>query len=109
MRVNDDELKAMMKLAILASVPVGMGFLHHDPTLTADKINDIGDYIHGTSASIDYYRGRMVKFNAWKYEDGWEFERPISSDYQSWSRRYNSYEELYNAVKEQERINVQNL
>ena len=86
----------MAKMAIMASVPVGMGHFHHDPSLTEDRIQ-FDDF--DTEFHIDYYQGRMVKFYVKKINNGWQFHDKINTEYQSWARAYPSYESLYNAVK----------
>lgn len=92
---TDAQVIEMGKLAVLASRPMGMGFLHHDASLTKAQI-DLE--VRGNSLSIDYYQGRMVKFYGRKQADGWEFSDQISSEYESWIRTYPSYRELFEAA-----------
>ena len=94
--LTDEQVVEMGKLAVLASSPAGMGFLHYDPRLTKDAIQlDIKrDSLH-----IDYYQGRMVKFSARRVSDGkWEFSDSINREYQSWIDTYPSYQALADAV-----------
>jgi len=50
---------------------------------------------------VDYYQGRMVKFQGRKRDNGeWEFSDNISTDYQSWIRKYASYLALAEAAKQ---------
>lgn len=92
---TDAQVEQMAKLAVLASVPMGMGFLRHDPDLA---IGDISLDMNDRGLYIDYYRGRMVKFGGRKREGGWEFNDTISLDYQSWGRKYPSYQALFDAA-----------
>lgn len=95
-QATDDEVIEMGKLAILASDPMGVGYLHHRPGMTKDDIADLE--IRGNALHIDYYQGRMVKFGARKTPDGWEFMDSISSEYESWIRDYADYRALHDAA-----------
>lgn len=94
MKLTDKQVIKMAKLAILASVPMGMGFLHHKPNMTK---NDINIEIKDNGLNIDYYQGRMVKFYANKNEDDWSFGK-VHPEYQSWCNKYNSYKTLAKKV-----------
>jgi len=98
MEVTDEQVKHMAAAAINASKAVGMGWLHHDPTMniTPDDIHIVDNYL-----SIDYFQGRMVKFHARKTEDGkWKFHPDdLSPAYQSWCLKYTSWEMLLEASK----------
>ena len=96
-KATDEQVIEMGKLAILASQPMGMGFLHHDPGLAKD---DIALVVEHGGLYIDYYMGRMVKFNARKSVDGkeWSFSDSIRSDYQSWIGTYPGYQALFDAA-----------
>ena len=96
MNLTDAQVIQMGKLAIMASVPMGMGFLHYQPGLKAE---DIQLEVRADGLFIDYYQGRMVKFYARKKEDGWHFPDAVSRDYQSWVDTYPSYDALVDAVK----------
>lgn len=101
-KCTEEQVKKMAAAAINSSIPMGLGFLHHDPSMKA-KPEDIEIYrneFHGDTLTIDYYQGRMVKFHARKMsEDTWDFtpEEP-TSDYQSWIGNYPTYQDLFNAV-----------
>ena len=96
LRLSDQEVIKMAKLAILASRPVGLGFLHHMPKL---KEEDIQLEVNDNGLYIDYYQGRMVKFNASKIDKGmWYFNDTINPEYQSWIGSYPTYEALASAA-----------
>lgn len=96
MKLTNEQIIKMAKLAIMASVPMGMGFLHHKPDMTEADITDLE--VDGNGLYIDYYQGRMVKFCASKYPDGsWSFGN-VSFEYQSWICKYPSYEKLAEMV-----------
>lgn len=87
-----EQVIKMAKLAIMASVPVGMGFLHHRPDLKEEEIQL-------EEPSVDYFCGRMVKFWARDNKDGsWDFADTIRDDYQSWINIYPSYQALFEEV-----------
>jgi len=93
---TDDQMKRMAALAVNASFPAGLGFLHFRQELhvTADDIPLRGDVI-----VIDYYEGRMVKFRARKVgDDTWNVPDRISGEYESWITTYDSYQHLFDAV-----------
>lgn len=94
-KITDEQVLKMARLAILASVAVGMGVLHYDRDL---RDEDIAVKIEPTGVFVDYYQGRMVKFRAWRRDDGqWEFPDTISND-ESWIRMYPTYDSLYRAA-----------
>jgi len=96
-KLTDEQVIEMGKLAILASRPMGMGFLHYRSNLNKEDINL---EIKFESLSIDYYQGRMVKFNARKMgENSWDFHpEETQFDYQSWKVAYDSYQILADKV-----------
>lgn len=95
-QATDEQVVEMGKLAILASIPMGMGILHYDRDL---KSADIEIAVNTSGLYIDYYQGRMVKFNGHKSADGWSFSDEIRDDYQSWKCRYPSYQSLFDAAR----------
>lgn len=95
MKLTDEQVIKMAKLAILASVPAGLGWLHADATLTEERIDDLE--IEYNSLYVDYYQGRMVKFQAKKNGDEWTFGN-VHHEYQSWIRKYPTYEALAEAA-----------
>lgn len=97
-KCTPEEVIEMGKLAVLASQPVGMGFLHYQAGLKKEEIQFADFELRSDSLSIDYYQGRMVKFNGRKVANGWEFADVITPDYQSWMRHYPSYKDLYEAA-----------
>lgn len=102
MKLTNEQVVKMAKLAILASVPMGMGFLHHNPNLTEADLTDIK--VKDGGLYIDYYQGRMVKFNAtWNTNIGGERDWTFgfeNIEYQSWLHKYPSYDELAKAAKD---------
>lgn len=96
---TDKEVLMMGKLAILASVPVGIGVLHHDPNLKIDDVQLTLKSDFNPGLFIDYYQGRMVKFRCWKKEGGFEFPDTISHEYESWKRTYPDYTALFQAAQ----------
>jgi hypothetical protein len=94
-----DEVIEMAKLAILASNPRGLGYSHYDSSL---KKQDIKVVDHFGRVEVDYYQGRKVKFYAARKNEGnWQFPDVISIDNQSWKHKYNSYEKLLEATRNQ--------
>jgi hypothetical protein len=99
LNLSNKQVTKMAKLAILASVPVGMGFLHYRPDLKEEDMTNV-DATDG-HIYIDYYQGRMVKFNGERNLDGtWKFPDNTSYEYQSWKQVYPSYAELAEKVKD---------
>lgn len=95
--VTDEHLRCMAAAAINASKPVGLGWLHADPStvVTADDVHIVEGYL-----SIDYYQGRMVKFHARKQDGAWTVHPDnLSLDYQSWARTYPTWEMLIEATR----------
>ena len=101
--------KQMMWLAWQAcGAPLGMGVLQDAPKATKEDVwqNVItqGDY-QGRPPNAngayyaDYVFGRMMKLSL-QYDDGTiELpDREPTIDYQSWSRKYPTYESLFNAA-----------
>lgn len=98
-QATDAQVLRMARLAILASIPVGLGMLHFNPAL---KESDIVVELEGQEGReqlhVDYYQGRMTKFNAWKYAGGgWQFRDTVDIEYQSWIKTYPDYQALYDA------------
>lgn len=103
--LSDKVLVEMAALAVEHSVPVGLGRLHFRP-LTPEYSREIReriarDYITQGGIYIDYFDGRMVKFNHANKGFGPDgikriqsFNDTISSDYQSWKQEFANYEEL---------------
>lgn len=92
-----EQVIEMAKLAILASRPVGLGFLHYQSDL---KKEDIEIKCSHVGVHIDYFQGRMVKFYADKLESTgeWFFPDVTNYEFQSWKSRYDSYRELAEEV-----------
>lgn len=94
-RISDESVVTMGKLAVLAASPVGMGMLHFNAGLKFDDIKFSEHESRPEQLSIDYYQGRMTKFFGRKIAGGeWEFSDDIRSDYQSWCSTFPSYEQL---------------
>lgn len=100
-KATNDQVKQIAINAIKASAPMGMGFLSFSPD-DEFKLEDIN--IHEDTRNpgmfLDYVNGRMVKLSIWKRgEDLWETrDTPPTHDYQSWCRKYNTYEDLLTSV-----------
>jgi hypothetical protein len=104
-KATDEQVKEVVALAINASVPAGMGFLHFDPSKVfraADiKIGHSGDM---RVIDVDYAQGRMVKLLIRESATNpgiWQVVRPAGSptpDYQSWISTYPSLEKLLEAA-----------
>lgn len=57
----------IVKAAYDLSRPVGMGYLHYDPEpLTNEKATDLIDLKSENVVSLDYVKGRAVKFRVFK-------------------------------------------
>lgn len=92
---TDAQVKKMAVLAINASKPMGLGYLHYKPGDISPDVIEMG----GEELYIDYYEGRMVKFFGRKKEEGkWEFRDDVNPDYQSWCMKYNGYDALFKEV-----------
>lgn len=115
LKVTTDEMKKMAVLAINASSPMGMGFLHfkNKEYTMADLENYLKDTgIFGgnavgknpkngvTEIQLDYVEGRMCKFHAKKDSDtAWEvWPDQLQYDYQSWKGVYPTWEKLKEAA-----------
>lgn len=98
MIIKDNEIvKKMAALAVNASVPVGMGFIHYKEKEYVPS--DFNKVFLGDFFSIDYWEGRMVKMHLRKKDGGWEpINENLSSDYQSWCGKYTTYDDLYKAA-----------
>lgn len=86
------------KKAIAASVPMGLGFLHFRLQDHVPDDAEVRECLTHEGIDIDYFRGRMVKF--WLRRigpDTWEAQDTVSPEYQSWCRKYPSYQALFEA------------
>lgn len=97
-----EQIQQMAANAVNASVPVGLGFLHHDGSKVF-KLEEF-DFDLKWGLHLDYIGGRMVKldFNPVKGEENkWEpgcgCESP-RSDYQSWCWKYPTLNDLFESV-----------
>lgn len=98
LKATDVEVVEMAKLAIMASKPMGMGYLHYNHGL---KMEDIDIPIPVGDLSIDYWQGRMVKFYARRAGIDWNFMPDVlDQEYQSWCVVYKDYSELLRAAQE---------
>lgn len=94
---TEEQLREVAALAYNASQPMGMGFLHYRPGDV--KGSDLGHIDVARGLDFDYVQGRMMKLSIFKVGD--HFETPAEeprSDYQSWARRYPTYEALLAAA-----------
>lgn len=105
MKINasEEEIEVMAKLAILASIPVGMGIIHHMPFLKFEDLSNVvvTPYPEREILSVDYYQGRMVKFHARKNKnEGWEVNpNELNIEYQSWSKTFPTWNELLDSAR----------
>jgi len=95
---TEDQVRQMAVNAVKASSPMGMGYLHFD----ADAEFHTDDFpIDNFGLNLDYIQGRMVKLTLRKLENNeWETcgrDTP-TPDYQSWVRKYPTYEDLCASV-----------
>lgn len=98
MKVDENVAVRAAMLAIAASQPMGMGFLHYteaddNPSEKAVRAECLGP----SSLCVDYYNGRMVKLYLDKDKDG-NYTVPSRTpniEYQSWVRQYPTYERLF--------------
>jgi hypothetical protein len=94
---EDVAIRAAM-LAIAASEPMGMGFLHYAPADDNPSEETVrAECLNARGISIDYYNGRMVKLYLDKAKDGTYNipSHPANIEYQSWVRRYPTYDALF--------------
>lgn len=91
-KASEDTIRKAMRLAIEASIPMGMGRLHFDPN---QLIDDKDLPISQLGAFVDYFGGRMVKFRCGQEEPGtWRVNEPPNIEYQSWMAHYPTYRDL---------------
>ena len=95
---SDEQVKKMAALAVNASEPMGLGHFHFQPgeTFKPEEFD-----IEDRGIFLDYVQGRMVKLYIHKRGPGeWEVtDRKPTPDYQSWCRKYPTYEALIKAAK----------
>ena len=95
---TDEQVKQMAANAVNASLPMGMGHLHYEISrhfkATEFSLSETDD-MH-----LDYVGGRMVKLNIWrKGIEEWEVrDTKPTPDYQSWCRKYPTYDALLESV-----------
>lgn len=93
-RATDEQIRKMCVLAVNASSPMGLAFLHFKPD-TEFKPEDFQSAVTPRGCFLDYVQGRMVKLRMWNKGDGlWEAPDTISHEYESWIARYPSFGEL---------------
>ena len=88
---SDEQVKQMFINAINASSPIGMGMLHFE-----DKNYTVEDIETSDSYNADYFHGRMTKTHFTKVNINWIVggPNPPHPEYQGWSNKYPTYEEL---------------
>lgn len=103
-KATDEQVKQIAVNAVQASKPIGMGFLHYNPS---KKYNSSDFTIGHSGIDLDYINGRMVKLYLWKIDDGiWKINGKAQSDYQSWVHKYPTYEDLLKSVEGVELIRL---
>jgi len=101
--MNNNLLKRVVWLAFQASGAMGMGFLH---SKTADEMTEDGLWAvlkdqADRGIYLDYCAGRMIKTGFNLVDGKVEVSPKIPrGDYQSWSRKYSSAQELIDAAIE---------
>jgi hypothetical protein len=100
-KLTNEQVAKACALAVNASVPVGMGFLHYTPkefTPSDFEVNDSDQRV-----DLDYVQGRMVKLFLKRNEENheeWEVrDESPRPDYQSWCMTYPTWEDLIEAAK----------
>jgi hypothetical protein len=99
---TDKQIAEVCALAVNASTPTGLGFLHYEP----DNEFTAGDFLKDIKrekfwCNLDYVQGRMVKLSLWRGEEKntWKYpEYEPRPDYQSWIGKYPSYPDLLRAA-----------
>lgn len=96
-KANKKQLREVAVAAVNASMPIGLGFLHYEPSrvFTVDdfKYVDGKDGLH-----LDYVQGRMVKISFYPvegrkgYYSQWRDE--TDHNYESWHGTYTTYTKL---------------
>lgn len=112
-RATEDQVMEMAANAVNASQPMGMGHMVANPRQKFEA-RDMGHFLNLNAGVaglfIDYAQGRMVKLSIWKKEeDIWETDghgRGVDLEYQSWGRKYKTYEELVKSVEGVEILNA---
>lgn len=103
LEVTREEVIEMATLAVIASIPMGMRFLHHNAGLKIEDVREmlVAQFKNSHSMYIEYFSGRMMKFRAQQVTPGvWAFNDSINTEYQSWGVKYSGYEALLVAVRE---------
>jgi hypothetical protein len=98
-KASPEQILELKRLAINASSPMGLGFLHYEnKEYTADEVKELTEPV----PYLDYFNGRMVKLwvNAVRKFPGY-FEAPDQDPnpgYQSWVRKYPTWGALLTAA-----------
>jgi hypothetical protein len=99
---NQEKLSRIVWVAFKSSVPVGMGFLHHEVAMskTEKTVVDFNSVKTNEDGSINFYAdylyGRMMKTGFQVTADGTVKVSPEIPrlDYQSWAKRYENATEM---------------
>ena len=100
-KATKEQVAQICANAINASLPMGMGIYQYNPqhTFTAKECLGLVPDNEGGYCSLDYVEGRMVKMHIKKAGDSWEINNlKVSEDYQSWGRKYPTYDVLLKSV-----------
>lgn len=95
-RATDEQLKKMAALAVNASRPMGMGFLHFQNREYKPEEFDVSKGL-----SLDYHQGRMVKLYVNRAVNSDIIKLPDNApdiEYQSWASKYPTYRALADAA-----------
>ena len=95
-KATDEQVKQIAINAIMASSPMGLGFIQYNPSLKLETKNIA---IANNLVNIDYFQGRMVKLFM-KLENGWWHvdEHRVHPEYQSWVSKYPTMLDLIASV-----------
>lgn len=101
-KATNKQIAAMCALATNASKPVGMGFLHYNPS-TEWKPEDFIAFVRGEHqwVNLDYIEGRCVKLTLWrgKKRNEWSYAAHEPNDnWQTWLDVYPTYPDLMKAA-----------
>ena len=99
-KATNKQIAEMSANAINASTPIGLGVMHYDPSQQT-KPEELMEHVSQSAGHIgfDYFQGRMVKLNFWKHGNGrWSVRDDVSTEYQSWVRKYPTIQDLLKSV-----------
>lgn len=95
---TDEQVMKMCALAVNASVPMGLGWLHAtSEEFTPEQFSKA--VVGNSGCFLDYVQGRMVKLRMWRRAAGqWEIPDSLRLEYESWGSTYPTYAALAKAA-----------